>query len=182
MDVLNILYIVTGVLALIIALGVFILKDKKSIRLAKLSDDFCWTVNYFCKGSTAQTGVAQNVISVFRDLIFYYRARGSKWADSAAWCIIFVVFYMSMPIYTWAGWYSLLPAVGSSISTVGLYLKNTQVTRWLTLPAQFLCLIYALIVENYFAMFGNLFLFLSAFIGLLLEARRRRLAVRSAAK
>lgn len=172
----TIIFWISGIIALTMAALIYAVKEKKKMQLIKLLNDLFWTINYFCKGFGAFTGAAQNGVAVIRDVVFYYRACGKKWASGVLWCVFFCLFFGTIPIYTWIGYISLLPAVASVISTISLFIKNPQLTRYLSIPACSMTLIYAAVVGNIFGVISNSFMVISAAVGIVLELRRRKKA------
>jgi len=174
MDTAHIFYIIFGVLALAVSLTLFLYKNRKTIRIAKMLSDFLWVMNYVFQGPAAYTGALQNIICMLREFVFLERVKERKWADSVWWCVLFCLFFAVMPIVTWQGWYCILPALGSSCSVIALYVKDEQLTRWLTIPAQLLCLGYSVCIGNVFSILGTTFILVSAVSGLILETWRRK--------
>jgi len=168
------LYIASGVLALSVSLTIYLYKNRKTIRIAKMIADVIWMLNYLSQGAVAYTGALQNVVCLLREFVFLQRVKERKWADSVWWCILFCALYCITPVVTWQGWFCLLPAVASIFSTVALFVKDEQLTRWLTIPAQLLCLLYSIRISNVFSTLGNVILFASAVSGLILETWRRK--------
>ncbi|MBQ7565800.1 MAG: YgjV family protein [Oscillospiraceae bacterium] len=167
------MYIVTGVLATVVSF--FILLSRKRSRMIgiKLADDVLWSANYLFKGAVAFTGCAQNAIAIIRELIFYFRGK-KKWASSPVWLWAFLLFFATMPLYTWAGWHSLLPAAASILSTLGFYFKNPHHTRIINLFVQSMMIAYAAIVTNRFALVSSAVTLLSAVIGLIVDYRVKK--------
>ncbi len=164
-------YLVSGVIALAIAFSVYIFRKKTHMTMAKMIDDVFWAVNYFSKGSGALTGAAQATICVVRDYVFYSRAKNRKWAEPSAWCIVFLLFFATIPIYTWTGWISLFPAISSLVSTVGLFQKNPKLARRMGGPAALIMLVYTIAVGNIFGTLSQSFMILSSIIGILREKK-----------
>lgn len=171
-SVMHCVYLVSGVIALAFTLILFLYKEKKRILQAKLSCDVLWTINYFVEGSIAYTGALQNLICMLRETIFLFRAKGKRWADSPLWCIMFCLFYMIMPFFTWAGWFSVLPSISSMISSVSLFVKNPQLTRWLMIPSQIVSIIYVVMVGNLFGVLSGSFMIVSAVSGIILRKKK----------
>ena len=165
---LYILYIITGVLAIIFTFFILIWKKRNLMLIFKLADDVLWSLNFFFKGAIAFTGCAQNGIAIAREIIFYFKGK-KKWASHPIWLILFILFFATMPIYTWAGWISILPAIASILSTIGFYFKNPFHTRLINLAVQSISITYAVLVWNIFSLICASVMLLSAIIGLIID-------------
>lgn len=173
MDTLYVFYIITGVLAVIVAFFILLSRKRSNMIGLKLADDVLWSANFFFKGSIAFTGCVQNAIAIIREIIFYFKGK-KKWASSPIWLWVFILFFATMPIYTWAGVKSLIPAVASILSTLGFYFKEPHYTRIMNLFVQGLMIIYASLVINYFSIVCSSVMLLSAIIGLIVDYRLKK--------
>ena len=175
MDTLYVLYIVTGVLGTAVAFFIFLSRKRDRMICFKLADDVLWSLNFFFKGAIAFAGCAQNAIAIARELIFYFKGK-KKWASSSVWLWLFILFFATIPLYTWAGAKSILPAVASILSTIGFYFRNPHNTRIINLFAQTIMIVYASLVYNYFSLVCSSGMLLSAFIGLIADVRDKNKA------
>ena len=173
METLYVFYIITGVLAVTVSFFILISRKRSSMIKVKLATDVLWSANFFFRGSIALTGCVQNAIAIIREIVFYYRGK-KKWASSPVWLILFILFFATMPIYTWVGWLSLLPAVVSILSTIGFYFKKPHNTRIINLFVQSLMLLYASLVSNVFSIVSSSVKLLSVFIGLFMDYRDKK--------
>lgn len=173
METLYVFYIITGILATIVAFFILLSRKRSNMIGLKLADDVLWSANFFFKGSIALTGCVQNAIAIIREIIFYFKGK-KKWASSPVWLWLFILFFATMPIYTWAGWLSLIPAVASIFSTIGFYFKNPHNTRILNLFVQSLMIVYASLVYNVFSIVCSSVMLLSAIIGLIVDYRVKK--------
>ena len=172
-DAVSVLYTVTGVLATVVSF--FILLSRKRSRMigVKLTTDVLWSANYFLKGAIAFSGCAQNAIAIIRDSVFYLKGK-KKWASSPVWLWVFLLFFATMPLYTWAGYHSLIPPTASVLATLGFYFNDPHHTRVINLFAQSMMIAYAVIVMNWFAIVCSSVTLISAVIGLIVDYRVKR--------
>ena len=164
-----ILYIATGIIALLFALLTYLFRKKIKILVGKTFTDGFFALNYLFQGSLAISGVFQHTISIFRDLASIENEKNNKAFSRQVWKYIICASYVIIPIFTWSevGWICLLPMVGSMISTFSLFSKNTTITKILTIPAQSFCLAYSIIIQNYFGSTAYAIMIISAIIGLI---------------
>ena len=151
-----------GYIATFGAIFLFLSTKRDRILLCKITTDILWILNMLFLG--LYTGFLLNVIHVTSSIVFYYRDK-KKWASSPVWCFVFLAAILISPVFSWAGWISLIPTLGSFISTIGYYSKSAKLMRFAAFPAQGLWLTYACIEHNTSSMICNIFLLLSAIIG-----------------
>ena len=162
-------FVISGALALALTLLVYAVRGKQRILEIKTVVDSLWLVNYLAKGAIAYSAAAQAILCVARNLVFYSRDKGKKWASGSVWCWVFLLFFATTPIYTWIGPASLIPGAASVLSTLALYQPNVQRTRWAVMLASFLCIFYQIFINNPFGICSNCIAVLSAVIGLVRE-------------
>ncbi len=165
---------ILGFVIAIYGFCIFLIKKRPHILLAKLIADVLNVIQQILIG--AYTGAMVNVITVFREGVFYNRGR-KKWADHWAWLVIFLVAMTAASLLSWMGPISLLPMVGSMFGTVAFYCKKPMHTRIFGICSHSLWLVYCIGVLNYGSILGNAVLIASAVIGLIrdiLTARKNR--------
>lgn len=155
---------IIGVIAVIESLLIYAVQKRSHILTLKLVSNVLWGTNYLLLG--LYTGALLNLIAIVRECIFLCRTR-YKWADNIAWAILFMAIMFSSSFVTWAGWISLLPAIGSVFNVVSIYSKKPLFIRIFLFPAEGLWLIYALLSFNVTAAINEIMLILSAVIGMI---------------
>lgn len=176
-DVKYVIYIVTGIIALIFSLLTYISKKKSKILIIKSIADLFWALNYNFLGPQGYAGAIQHFTCVVgRDAVCYCREKNVKSFNNKVWFFLALSLYSLIPILTFdkVGWLFLLPLTGSVISLFSLYTKNALLTKILTIPAQSFCLAYSIIVNNIFAIIGFSLMILGAIIGLLNHLKNRK--------
>lgn len=162
-------YWITGIIALAICLAMFTFRKKRHIQIAKLASDMVWALNFVFNGGYA--GVVQNLFGAVRDSVFLCRTDERKWAQSIWWCVVFCALFATLPLLSWEkdGAKSIFLAVSSVISTISFFVKNPQLTRYLSLPVMALSMGYAIIVNNTFNIVSNCISVTSIVIGIARE-------------
>ncbi len=165
---------ILGFVIAIYGFCIFLIKKRPHILLAKLIADVLNVIQQILIG--AYTGAMVNVITVFREAVFYHRGR-KKWADHWAWLAVFLVATTAASLLSWMGPISLLPMVGSMFGTVAFYCKKPTYTRIFGICSHSLWLIYCVFMLNYGSILGNAVLIVSAVIGLIrdiMHAKKNR--------
>ncbi len=157
-----------GIVALMLALLIYLFRARQKILVTKLLADACWTVHYFLLG--AYSGACLNFIAIGRELVFFNRDR-RKWAGSAVWVYIFIGVTVISGLLSWQGPVSLLPMVGSVFSVVALWCRDPFHIRLLSLPMILLWLVYAVISGSPSAMICNILSAVSIVVGLAKDIR-----------
>lgn len=167
LDVSPTVYKVGQVLGFLIAIESFFIyyaKKRKQILFAKLVCDSMNAVQQAMIG--ALTGSAINVVAIFREIVFYYRDQ-KKWASSILWLFAFMAFMAIVPLLTWQGPVSLLPAIGSALAVLAFYCRNPKHTRIVGVFAQSFWLVYVIVIPNYGAILSNVIQIVAAVAGLI---------------
>lgn len=162
---------IIGFVAIGESILVFLSLKRDRILIYKVISDILWALNMLFMG--LGTGAIVNTVNVAREFVFYNKAK-RKWAKSVLWFWFFAAASLVSPIITWAGFKSLLPAIGSFLSVVGLYSNNAKAVKLVSIPSQGFWLTYSIITQNYASTVCNVFLITSAVIGLVREFRAER--------
>ena len=127
---------VIGWISTIQSLFIFTAKKRGTILILKLINDVLNIINFTMLGT--YTGAVLNVIAVLRESIFYLKDK-QKWANSKIWLFVFLALMMLSPLSVVLDpsrsaterWIQILPAMGSSLAVIGLYMNKEQVIRLL---------------------------------------------------
>ena len=171
---LHTVFLISGILALVVSLITYAVKEKIQILHCRLVTDTLWIICYLCEGTFAFTGAANSATCLIRDTIFCFKAKGKRWASHTIWCVIFCLFYAAMLLYAWTGPLSIFTALSSIISTIALFTKNVHLTRWLTILCMMVSAVYIISVGNYFNLLANICSIISAIIGLFRDAKTKK--------
>jgi hypothetical protein len=144
---------VIGWISTIQSLFIFVAKKRETILILKLINDVLNIINFTLLGT--YTGALLNLIAVLRESVFYFKDK-KKWANSKFWLILFLLLMMISPLSVVLDptrsaaekWVQILPAMGSSLAVIGLYMSKEQVLRILNLFAVTPWVIYNLFNNN----------------------------------
>ena len=113
----------------------------------------------------AITGGVLDIISLIRTLIFANNHK--KWASSPIWLGVFIVAMIGVGGLTWQNAWSILPIIGSILSTVAQWMKETKRIRMISLLVGPCWLVYNLIHGAYSGALNEVFAITSIIIGMI---------------
>lgn len=154
---LNTIAQIIGIAGLIFAIITFQNNSHKGILFYQIIATIFFTIHFSLIG--AFTGAAMNLLGGARNAVFYHRDK--KWANSKIWLYIFLTIYIIAGILTWKNIYSILPVTAMVVSTVGVWIKNPKLTRFIVLPTSPCWLIYNLVSSSYAGVLAEIFIFSS---------------------
>ena len=155
----------------------YVLRSRKAILGAKVSADLLSVIHYFLLG--AFTGGLVCSINVVRGILYYNR--DSKITSHILCPITFIALNLISCAFSWLGWISLLPAIGSSIGVIGMWMKNPVRIRLVMVPAITLWLIYGVLIGSVQTVVSNIFTLVSIGVGLTRDVLEWKQKNRSAA-
>ena len=129
---------IVGYVGLSFSVIAFQCKKHKNVMLAKTTNEFIFAIQYLMLG--AYTGMAMNLISSLRNLIFARQVEKGK--STLSMQILFSVFFTVFGLLTWQGPMSIAVIIAKVVTTVAYGIKNTRVIRVLTLPTGICWMIY----------------------------------------
>lgn len=120
----------------------------------------------------AWTGVAMNLIAISRGCVFYFKPHHS-WAQWSGWLYSCIILFLVAGYFTWGGYVSILPLLGMSIETIGLWQNHPKQIRWWMLASRPMWFTYAVLVGSYAGMVGDTITAISLIIGMVRFDRQR---------
>ena len=128
-----ILSYITGGILILLALLNFIFPTRKSTLIIKLVFDVVTVVNcVFILHATNNTliyaSIGTSVVGISRDIIYSLRRKG-KVFDNVFVPIAFAILFSCSLFITYRSWISVLPVVGSVVSSITLYSYNQKLTK-----------------------------------------------------
>ena len=162
---------IIGILNALIGFFTYLPRKRGAILAIKASTDAISTFQQIMIG--AFTGASITAIAVFRGIVFANRGR-KKWATHKFWLWFFAIVIGSTPIFTWAGFESLLPMAGSVIMVFGFYNMDPHKTRIHALFGHGLWLLYGIIRFNFGSLLSNVIYISAAIIGLINDHKIKR--------
>ena len=164
MDWFDILTEGIGVVALILCLLCFQMKNRSVIMIMQMTASLLFSVQLFMVG--AITGAILDVISFVRTLIFS-RRESSKWAQSPLWLYSFLIVMIFTGILTWDNIFSLFAILGTLLSTFALWMKNPKYIRLISLLVGPCWITYHIFVGTYTGIINEVLALTSIIIGLI---------------
>lgn len=153
-----------GGVGLVLIIIVFQIDHRKHMLYLKICAGLMFTVHFFLLG--AFTGAITNLVNVFRNVVYSQRFE-RKWADSILWLILFVAVFLSVGVFTWDGYPTVLPVIGMIAGTIGFWMKSTTVIRFASVIGSLSWLTYNVIVGSYAGIATELFVLGSLAVGIL---------------
>ena len=130
---------IIGVIAVLSMIISFTRRQRRQILVWQIIVTVLWTVHFLLLG--VPTGAATNGSLIVRNIIFHYK-EDKKWAQSSFWLRFFIAVAVVIGILTGDSALSILPVVGSILSTVSMWMKKPLHIRLLTLPVSVCWIIY----------------------------------------
>jgi hypothetical protein len=124
---------------------------------------FLFGVHFMMLGSL--TASLMNFINCFRCYVFANYDK--KWAKGIWWMYLFLILFWGFGILGWQKWYSILPIIGMSATTVAFWMKNTTKIRFISLISPPSWFVHNLLVNSYSGIIGEIVIFVSTIIGIL---------------
>lgn len=152
-----------GIVGMILAFISFQKNSNKQILLYQTFAAVAFTLHFWLLG--AFTGAAMNILGASRNIVFYNREK--SWANKKFWVYLFITLYVISGILTWKNIFSLLPILAMSLATVGLWIKNSKITRYIILPTSPCWLIYNLVNKSISGVLTETFVLSSLLIAII---------------
>ena len=162
MDIIWILAQIFGICGIVIFVLMYHFKTMKNVLIMKMVMDILWALHYLFIGATS--AFAMNMICFVRENIFLRNNR--KFFGAKVWLWVFIAFNIASAVVTWKGYYSLLPAVVSSLATYSFWQKNVKVARIIGLSNNVMMFTYDIFVHSFMGLIGETFAFISVIIAL----------------
>ena len=166
----NIAAQVVGLFGIVLSLLSFQLKERKYIMLFQMTASLMFSAQLFMVG--AITGGCLDMISFVRTLIFANNSK--KWASSPLWLVGFICVMIATGIMTWENGWSILPILGSILSTVALWMKKERNIRLVSLMVGPCWMVYNAVKGAYTGALSEVIAMTSIIIGLLRHDRKKK--------
>lgn len=166
----NIAAQIVGLAGIVLSLLSFQMKQRKQVMLFQMLASAAFCIQLFMVG--AVTGGFIDSISFVRTAVFSQNHR--KWASSPVWLAVFVIAMIATGIVTWQNAWSLLPILGSVLSTVALWMKEAKHIRLVSFFVGPCWLVYNLIHGAYTGALNEVLAMSSIVIGMLRHDRKEK--------
>lgn len=154
---------IIGTAGLICSLLSFQQNKRNRVMALQMTASIMFAVQLFMVG--AFTGGCLDVIAFVRTLIFKYN--DTQRGKSPAWLVLFVVLMIITGIMTWTDIYSILPIIGSVLSTVAMWMKSCKNIRLVSLFVGPCWIVYNIINGAYTGALNEVLAISSIVIGLI---------------
>ena len=163
---------IVGFIGLLCSIISFQQKNRKMVMLFQMIASALCCISLFLAGSVI--GGVLDLISSVRTITFaLFMASKKKWAASPLWPILFIVALTVTGIVTWKNAWSILPILGSVLSTVALWMKKASHIRAVSLFVGPCWMIYNLVEGTIAGAVNELFAMGSIVIGMLRHDRKK---------
>ena len=160
-----------GFMAVTSSLIIYRQKTRKRILSFKLLQDVCWFLHYLLLG--AYSAAATSFLCISRSAVYYNNDK--KIFASKLWLALYVTLYAISAALTWKGPFSIFPALSSTLSSIGFWLKVPRYTKVISICASLCTLIYNINVSHSIAVYiGVSFTILSASTSVIREMIGKR--------
>ena len=153
---------IVGLAGIVCSLLSFQQKERKHVMLFQMTSSALFCIQLFMVG--AITGGCVDSISFVRTAVFSQNDK--KWASSPIWLGVFIVAMIATGILTWQDGWSILPIIGSILSTIALWMKKSSHIRIISLFVGPCWLIYNLIHGAYTGALNEVLAMTSIVIGM----------------
>ena len=162
-EVMNFAAQIIGTAGIVFSLLSFQFSKRKYIMIFQMLASLLFSTQLFMVG--AITGGCLDLISFVRTLIFSNNSK--QWAKSKLWLFGFILLMIVTGIFTWKDSWSILPIIGSVLSTVALWMTKEKHIRMLSLAVGPCWFIYNIVKGAYTGALNEVFAMTSIVIGML---------------
>lgn len=155
---------VIGFIALGFGLLAFQKKQRGKILLFLIFGQCLFTLHFFLL--RAWTGAAMNGIAAVRTFVFNNK-ENQKWAKSRFWPFIFILCFWVVGLFSWQGYYSLLPVLAMTAESFAVWLDEPKKIRQFMLIPRPLWFTYNVIVHSYAGIVAEILVFISIIISII---------------
>ena len=138
---------VIGVVGMIFGFMSYQSNHHKNIMLTKTVSEAIFALQYFLLGF--YTGMAMDIISVVRDLLFAKIVEKNK--STIPYIGIFSAIMIIAGIFTWKGAISIFAVLGKILTTIAYGMKSPKLVRLITVPS---CVSWIIYNINCFSLAG----------------------------
>lgn len=139
-------------------------KDRRKILALEVLECFLHAIHYFLLG--AWTGGFLNIIGMARSGSFIYKDK-NKFMKTYALPAIFLCIYVINAIFTWEGFITILPTLGSMLICITIWSRNTKNIRRYSIIVQILWLTYAIYIGSYVVMVSEVILIITTSLSII---------------
>ncbi len=149
----------------------YIIKSRRKILACLITYNIFYGIHYLLLN--AITGSLMNLVSISRNVFFYYNERHSK-ENSRLVLIIIYIITIGLGLYSYQDIYSLVSIAASLISTYSIWQKDVKKYRYLAVIVSIGFLVYAIHIKSLFAVIIELFLLVTEIVGIFINREKKK--------
>jgi len=161
---------IVGIAGIVFSLLSFQFKERNKVMIFQMTASALFCIQLFMVG--AFTGGFIDSISFLRTLIF--ANNNKKWASSNIWLYVFITAMIVTGVITWQNGWSILPIIGSVLSTVALWMKQAKHIRFISMFVGPCWLVYNIINGAYTGALNEVLAMTSIIIGIIRNDIKRK--------
>ena len=163
------IFVIISILVLAIT---YIIKSRRQILACLITYNAFYGIHYLLLN--ARTGFLMNLVSISRNVFFYYNNKHSK-ENSIAVLIIIYIITIAFGIYSYQDLYSLVSIGSSMISTYSIWQKDVKKYRYLAVIVSIGFITYAIHINSLFAVVTEAFLLVVEIIGIFINRDKKKI-------
>lgn len=137
-------------------------KDRSGIMFFQVIASLLFAIQLFLVG--AFTGAYLDIVSFGRTMVF--ANKGKKWASSNVWIYLFMSLQILVGIFTYQNIFSVFAILGSILSTIALWMKESKHIRLVSLFVGPCWIVYNLVWGAYTGVINEIIAMTSIIIGI----------------
>lgn len=155
---------IIGFAGLLFFVASFQQKSRKAILFLIVFGQVIFLVHFALLG--AWTAVGMNSVGLGRTLLFRYREERS-WANWRFWPVVFILLFSLAGLLARESWIGIFPVAAMSIETVGLWMKEPRILRFINLFPHPFWFTYNLVKGSWAGVVCEIFVFASIIIAII---------------
>lgn len=161
------------VIATLVLSITYVIKSRRKILACLITYNLFYGIHYLLLN--ARTGSLMNLVSISRNVFFYYNNQKGKENGIGVLIIIYLI-TIGFGIYSYQDFYSLVSIASSLLSTYSVWQKDVKKYRYLAFIVSIGFLVYAIHINSLFAVITESFLLVIEIIGIILYLRETKKA------
>jgi hypothetical protein len=154
---------IVGLFALACIVLSFQLNERKKLIFVQMIGMLLFAVHFALLG--AYTGLVMNILCAVRAAVYYDRSK--KWVRSPLCPALFAALSLGISIVTWSSPWSILPGVGTALTSVSTWLSTPKLIRRVGLPASPAWLVYDIVSGSYTGVLNECFVMASIIVAMI---------------
>ena len=158
-----------------LTISTYHMRSRKTVLILNFLNKVSLAIAYILLG--ARTGLAMIGVALIRNTVFLINENKNgkrKYINKIDVIMLIVVYVISIisAIYTYQGFWSLLPVFSTLIYTYSIFQKNIKIYRLLGIPTELCCVCYSFYIKSIFAMIMGIMPLISSITGYINEVKK----------